>query len=135
MKKIITVIFTAACFWATQYTKAQTVSEFRMMPPLKKAQLLTDSLKQILKLSPDQYNKAYTIILDVVKKAAPVVKSNGSRLEKGQKLKGLMAQGEEKMKQVLSQAQFDVFETKKQQAIAYYRQHIGDEKLVFNAPE
>jgi hypothetical protein len=123
-----------ALFITAQGIKAQTVSEFRRMPVKAKAQLVTDSLKVILSLTETQYAKMYTVVLDGIMRAVPVVRGNDGRLSKAQQLKGLLNEEEAKIKTILSQPQFDVYKTKRQNVIAYYKQHIQDEKLVFSVP-
>lgn len=123
-----------ACVIAAHGLKAQTVSEFRRLPVKAKAQLVTDSLKVILALNNMQYTKMYTIVLDGLIRAVPVVRGNKSRLSKAQQLKGLLGEEEVKIKTILTQPQFDLYKTKRQQVITYYKQHIQDEKLVFSVP-
>jgi hypothetical protein len=123
-----------ALFIAAQGIKAQTVSEFRRMPVKAKAQLVTDSLKATLALNDTQYKKMYTIVLDGIMRAVPVVRGNDSRLSKAWQLKGLLYEEEAKVKTILSQPQYDMYKTKRQQVIAYYKEHIQDEKLVFSVP-
>jgi hypothetical protein len=137
MKKIITTCISIVTIGltTTRFAQAQTLKDFRGMPAEQKAHLVTDSIKAILVLTDEQYNKTYAVILDAVTKASAVIKGDDSRVAKGKKLRSLLADEEAKINPILTQAQFAKYQTKKQNIIAYYRQRLQDEKLVFNVPE
>jgi len=136
MKKMLTSCITilTICLATTQFAQAQTLKDLRTMPAEQKAHLVTDSIKTMLGLTGEQYNKTYTVILDAVQKASAVAKGEDSRVAKGKKLRSLLADEETKIKLELTPAQFAMYQTKKQNIIAYYRQRLQDEKLVFNFP-
>ncbi|HWB25000.1 MAG TPA: hypothetical protein VG738_05950 [Chitinophagaceae bacterium] len=124
-------LYSLTCFTSAH---AQTLGDFRKMPAEQKAKLVTDSFNVILALTTDQYNNMYSVMLDGAQKAAPIMQGDDSRMSKGKQLKSLFEGEEAKIKTILTPAQFGLYEAKKQKAIAWYRRHWQEEKLVFNVP-
>jgi hypothetical protein len=114
---------------------AQTVADFKKMPPGQKAQFITDSLKVALDLSPVQADKVHTELLADVQKIMPVANGNESRMARREEMKAFLATEEAKLKKILTPAQFALFEKKKENALNYYRTHLFDRKIVFNVPQ
>lgn len=135
MKTIKLIVLSAGLLVLTMSgIHAQTFGDFRKMPAEQKAKLVTDSLGVILNFTGDQHNKIYAILLDGAQKARPVLQSSDSRISKAQQLWQLFKQQEVKAKRVLTPQQYSLYQAKKKQAIAYYRKHWQEEKLVFSIP-
>ncbi len=119
--KVLRVLIFGALFFCAAHVKAQTLEQFKAMPPQQRAALFADTLKTVLKLNAEQYGKIYSIALDVAQKSVPVMKNDESKFSKAQEMKILFDSAEIKMKTVLTAGQFVLYQTKKQEVIAYYR--------------
>lgn len=137
MKRLTVLFYYASLylFTACQHTEAQTIGDLKKLSSQQKARLVADSIAAILHFTGNQYNKVYAVIMDGAQKAAPVMQSNDSRMSKGKQLKALFAEEEAKLKTVLTADQYTLYELKKQKAIAYYKKHWQEQKLVFNVSE
>jgi hypothetical protein len=133
--KIATAIILFIGFHICFNCHAQTVADFKKMQPEQKAKLVTDSLKKILVLTADQYGKVYPAVLETIKKAMPVINSDNSRISKRQQLKELVTATETRLEKFLTQAQFALYQKRKQQLITYYRNHWQTRDIVFTVPE
>jgi hypothetical protein len=127
MKKLKYSVFALVVFCVVN-TYAQTPEQFKAMPPQQRAALFADTLKTILQLNSFQYGKIYSIALDVSQKATPIMQSEESRLSKAQEIKPIFSAAEEKIKDVLTADQVILYQSKKPEMIAYYRQKYGNRK-------
>lgn len=113
-------------------TKAQTIDEFRKMPAQEQAQRIADTLKTGLNLSNEQYNTIYNIAFTTTAKADPIMNSDASRRSKAMKVIPMWRDAEKSMKAVLTPAQADLYESKKNALIAEVRANIGKQPIHFN---
>jgi hypothetical protein len=124
MKKLLIIIIISVS--AASFIHAQTPEQFKAMPPQQRAALFADTLKTILHLNSFQFGKIYGIALDAAQKASPIMQSDKSRLSKAQEVKPIFSTAEAKIKSVLTPDQCTLYEAKKQDVIAYYRQKFAN---------
>jgi hypothetical protein len=106
------------------HLKAQTakINELKKMSIEQKATWFSDTLKNILKLDNAQYSKVYNIAFTTAKNAQPIINSTNSRYSKALNLKPLFKEAEEKIKAVLTASQLAIYDSAKQEMIAYIKQ-------------
>ena len=102
--KSLTVVFAALFFSCASNAQDKTTQA---------ATKITDSLKSQLILTEVQYNKAYNINLEFIKKAKEVKDSPAGRREKMGVLKEADAKRDAAMKEILTDKQYRLFLEKK----------------------
>jgi hypothetical protein len=96
--------------------------------------LISDSLKVNLQLTDAEYKQVYTIVYEAFTKIAPIVKGSGDRMEKRQQALAVLADSRTKLKAVLTPQQVAVLEAKRTKLMAYYREKLANQPILFNAP-
>ena len=134
MKKIISIITAGILLLALNTVKAQTLGDYRKMSVEQKTQLVSDSLKENLNLSDEQYKQVKIVVADAIDQIAPIIQGSGDRMERGQKIRAILVDSRVKLKAILTPEQSVMFEDKKTKLIAYYRHKIASQPLLFNAP-
>ena len=134
MKKLITTAWIATGLFITgsACAQAKTFEDFKKMSFQQKTKMVTDSLAKALTLTPAEYSKVYAAVFQGTQKAAPIQSSNNSRMNKGQKMKALLADEEAQLKSIITPQQYTLYQAKKQKLIAYYRSNWQSQKIVFN---
>ena len=136
MKKII-ITDLAILLLTTSFLSAgaqTTIEQFKKMPLQQKARLITDSLKVGLNLTSVQYVKVYSEVVNLLQKGSPIAESDDSRFSKGRQLRTILSGEEVKLQSILTAAQFDLYKSKKEKLISYYRSHLEYEKIIFTVP-
>jgi hypothetical protein len=134
MKKIIPIIAAGMLLMMINTARAQTFGDFRKMTADQKTQLISDSLKVNLQLTDAEYKQVYTIVYEAFTKIAPIVKGSGDRIEKRQQALAVLADSRAKLKAVLTPQQVAVLEAKRTKLMAYYREKLANQPILFNAP-
>ncbi|PUZ21508.1 hypothetical protein GA0116948_110159 [Chitinophaga costaii] len=94
-----------------------TGAAWRDKTPAQRAQFQTDMMRTKLGLDANQLSQAQAINLKYALTIAPILKENGSKLNKIQRIKSLQEQKDKELKQVFSAAQFQQYQTAEQQFI------------------
>jgi hypothetical protein len=134
MKKIISIMAASILLLAINTAKAQTIADYRKMTAEQKTQLVSDSLKFDLNLNADQYKQVQVVVADAIHQIAPILQGTGDRTDKGRKVRTILGDSEIKLKAILTPEQSMIFESKKTKLMAYYRQKIANQPMLFNAP-
>lgn len=124
MKKLIILAFLATA-WTTLNAQT-TAGTFRTLPPAQKAAIITDSLRTLLQLTPEQYPKVQEILQQEMTEVAPVIRSDAGRAAKAKKLRSITELYQTKMKTVLTEGQWLIYEQKRKALIAHYRDQARD---------
>lgn len=103
---------------AASGVKAQTSADaqkFKNSTPEQRAAMQDKLMKQELNLSDVQYTQVSALNLEYARKMQPIINSDESRFSKGRKARALLKEKDEKLKKILTQQQYDLYQQKVQE--------------------
>jgi hypothetical protein len=120
MKKIIRLVLGVVLLSAME----MGVCGLENSTPEQRAQLQTAFMKEQLALDPATIAKIQAINLKYAQQAEPVLKGDDNMFKKRSRMMSIMDAKDGELKALLSPAQFDLYEQKKDELKAYMQSHL-----------